>query len=148
MISLEEATELARQAHAGQTDKAGADYFHHLIAVRDALEPYGADAQIAGVLHDVIEDTRVTADDLREAGVPEHVITAIESVTRREGEPYMDMVRRAAADPLGRLVKLADNRHNADETRLGLLRHDEAVFLRNRYARARVFLEDPIREAL
>ena len=148
MITLEEATELARQAHAGQTDKAGVDYFGHLTAVRDALEPFGVDAQIAGVLHDVLEDTRVTARDLWLAGVPDHVITAVESVTRREGETYMGMIRRAAADPLGRLVKLADNRHNCDEGRLALLPEGQAASLRNRYARARVFLDDPFKDLI
>jgi (p)ppGpp synthase/HD superfamily hydrolase len=148
MLTLEEATEFARLTHAGQVDKAGVDYLLHVTAVSAALEVYGVDAQIAGVLHDVLEDTGLTADDLRAADVPAHVIAAVESVTRRPGEAYMDLIRRAAADPLGRLVKLADNRHNSDEARLSLLPPGQAASLRRRYAAARVLLEDPFRDLI
>jgi hypothetical protein len=148
MITLDEATELARRAHAGQVDKASRDYFLHVAAVRDALEPYGVDAQIAGVLHDILEDTTMTAGELQAAGVPAHVVAAVESVTRQPGESYMGMIRRAAADPLGRLVKLADNRHNSDEARLGLLPVAQAASLRRRYTQARVLLEDPFRDLI
>lgn len=140
MMTVEEASALAVRAHAGQTDLAGRPYHEHVFAVRDLLAGAGADAQIAGVLHDIIEDTPTTADDLRAAGVPEHVVAAVESVSRRPGEEYDDLVRRAAADPLGRLVKLADNRHNSDEARLALLPAGEAARLREKYRRAREIL--------
>lgn len=141
MIGLDEASALAARAHAGQIDKAGRPYVEHVFAVRDLLAPHGPDAQIAGVLHDVIEDTGWTADDLRAAGVPEPVVTAVEAVSRRPGETYAEMVRRAAAHPLGRIVKLADNRHNSDETRLALLPGDQAERLRTKYREAREVLE-------
>jgi (p)ppGpp synthase/HD superfamily hydrolase len=141
VISVEAATEMARQAHAGQVDKAGADYFLHVCAVRDLLTEYGEDAQVAGVLHDVLEDTAITVGDLLADGVPEHVISAVESVTRRAGETYMELIQRAAVNPLGRLVKLADNSHNLN--RLGLLPPDQAAPLRRRYKRARKLLLDP-----
>lgn len=95
----------------------------------------------AGVLHDVIEDTDWTAADLRAAGVPEDVVDAVVAVTRRSGETYMALIRRAAGHPMGRLVKLADNRHNSDEDRLALLPAEQAERLRKRYARAREVLE-------
>jgi len=139
-MTVNAASELAKAAHAGQTDKAGRPYFEHVTAVRDALAEYGDEAQVAGVLHDALEDTDLTADDLRSVGVPERAVAAIESVSRREGETYMDMVRRAAADPLGRLVKLADNAHNSREDRLEYLDPENAAFLRKRYARARAIL--------
>jgi (p)ppGpp synthase/HD superfamily hydrolase len=141
-ISLKAASELAKAAHAGQIDRAGRPYFDHVAAVRDALAEYGEEAQIAGVLHDALEDTSLTADDLRSAGVSERAITAIEAVSRREDETYMDMIRRAAADPLGRLVKLADNAHNSREDRLEYLDPENAAFLRKRYTRARAVLAD------
>ena len=141
MITLDEASELAARAHAGQTDRAGRPYHEHVFAVRDLLAGHGTDAQMAGVLHDILEDTATTAGDLRAAGVPEHVLAAVESVTKRPGEPYPDLVRRAAADPLGRLVKLADNRHNSDEARLALLPAHDAARLREKYRRAREILE-------
>lgn len=142
MITLDEASNLAKAAHAGQVDKAGKAYYLHVFAVRDALAEHGVAAQIAGVLHDIIEDTAITADELRAAGVPDHVVRAVESVTRRPDETYMGLIDRAAADPLGRLVKLADNRHNSDEERLALLPADKAASLRERYRKARGVLEE------
>lgn len=141
MITLDDASHLARRMHEGQVDKAGNPYYLHVFAVRDALASHGTAAQIAGVLHDIVEDTATTLDELRMAGVSEEVVRAVDAVTRRSGETYMDLIRRAAADPLGRLVKLADNRHNSDEVRLALLPEEKAARLRERYRRAREVLE-------
>jgi (p)ppGpp synthase/HD superfamily hydrolase len=140
-INLATASRLAEIAHRGQVDKAGNPYVEHVFAVRDALASAGLRAQIAGVLHDVVEDTPTTLDDLRRLGAPEDVVRAVDSVTRRPDETYMDLVRRAAADPIGRVVKLADNRHNSDEARLALLPGDQAERLRRKYAQAREVLE-------
>ncbi|MFD2093366.1 HD domain-containing protein [Blastococcus deserti] len=113
---------LALQAHEGQVDQQGRDYYlAHLQPVARALRPYGPHAEMAGALHDIVEDTRdhpdparrYDLDRLRDLGVPEIVVEAIDAVTRRPGEPYISgSIRRAAAHPLGRLVKLADNKHN------------------------------------
>jgi (p)ppGpp synthase/HD superfamily hydrolase len=140
-MDLNAADRLAAQAHAGQVDQAGRPYIDHVRAVRDLLAGHGEAAQMAGVLHDVLEDTALTAEELRRRGCPERVVAAVESVTRREGEAYLDMVRRAAADPLGRLVKLADNAHNSDETRLAALPAAQARRLRTKYAAAREVLD-------
>lgn len=139
-LTVEQARDLARRAHAGQVDKAGQPYHLHVEAVADMLTKYGPDAQIAGLLHDVIEDTELTADDLRSHGVEEYVVQAVLSVTRQPGESYMDMIRRAADHPLGRLVKLADNAHNSDRARLAALDSRTADSLRRRYERARRIL--------
>lgn len=141
-FTVHAATELARTAHAGQTDKAGQPYVQHVIRVRDALREHGEEAQIAGVLHDIVEDTPISLDDLRTIGVTRRALAAVDSVTRRPGETYMDLIRRAAADPLGRLVKLADNADNSSEDRLACLGRNESDFLRWRYAKARAVLED------
>ncbi|WP_150246058.1 HD domain-containing protein [Nocardiopsis quinghaiensis] len=141
-MTLEEASRLAGAVHAEQVDRAGRPYAEHVFAVRDLLAGHGEHARMAGVLHDVLEDTPLTADDLRARGCPEEVVRAVESVTRRPGEPYEDLVRRAAADPLGRLVKLADNAHNSDEGRLAALPGELAGRLRAKYARARRILEE------
>ncbi|MEU0469940.1 HD domain-containing protein [Amycolatopsis sp. NPDC006131] len=138
-FTLEEARDFARAAHAGQVDKAGRPYHEHVEAVADMLVEHGEEAQIAGLLHDVLEDTELTAEDLRRAGASESVIDAVEAVTRRPGEVYMDFIRRAARHPLGRLVKLADNRHNTE--RLHNLEPKQAEGMARRYARARKILE-------
>jgi len=140
-INLAEASRFAAAAHRGQVDKAGRPYVEHVYAVRDGLAPAGELMQIAGVLHDIVEDTPVTLDELRLMRVPEEVVRAVDSVTRRPDETYMDLVRRAAADPIGRVVKLADNLHNSSEARLALLPREQAERLRRKYAKARVVLE-------
>jgi (p)ppGpp synthase/HD superfamily hydrolase len=115
---------LALHAHEGQVDKQGRDYYlAHLKPIAEALRPYGPLAEMAGALHDIVEDTRdhpdparrYDLDRLRALGVPDVVLAAIDAVTRRPGEPYISgLIHRAAAHPLGRLVKLADNKHNLD----------------------------------
>ena len=113
---------LALRAHEGQVDQQDRDYYlAHLRPIAEALRPYGPHAEMAGVLHDVVEDTRdhpdptrrYDLDRLRALGVPDIVVDAIDAVTRRPGEPYISgLISRSAAHPLGRLVKLADNKQN------------------------------------
>ncbi len=138
-----DAVELATRAHEGQTDKAGRPYIEHPKAVAQIVADQGHPEPviIAALLHDVVEDTPYTLDDLRRLGYAEEVVRAVDSVSRRDGETYMNMVRRAAADPIGRIVKKADNAHNSSEERLAHLDDDNAVFLRKRYAKARAVLE-------
>lgn len=114
MFTVIDARDLARRAHAGQKDQQGRDYFtHHLAPIAAALEAYGDPAVIAGWLHDIVEDhPEYTLDRLRSLGVPYAVVRAIDSVTRRENETYDDLITRSCADPIGVLVKLADNAHN------------------------------------
>src|SRR5262245_40476678 len=141
-MTPDEAADFARKAHAGQVDAQGRDYFEaHLVPIAALLRPFGEDAAIAGVLHDVLEDTDVTADDLRDLGLPETVVSAVEAVTRRDGEPYEELIERASAHPLGRLVKLADNWHNlSSNPELALHDPEKAARLRERYTAARARL--------
>jgi (p)ppGpp synthase/HD superfamily hydrolase len=77
------------------------------------------DERIVAVLHDVVEDcTGWTFDRLRDEGFSDTVLAALDTVTKREGESYDDFVRRAAANPIGRAVKLADLHDNSDLTRI------------------------------
>lgn len=139
--TVDDARALAAAAHHGQVDKAGKPYIDHPRIVAEALEPHGDLAVMAGWLHDVVEDSPVTLERLADMGFPPEVVSAVDSVTRREDETYMDLIRRAAADPIGRLVKLADNATNSDEARLALLDEATADRLRRKYARAREVLD-------
>jgi (p)ppGpp synthase/HD superfamily hydrolase len=139
--TVDDARELAIAAHQGQVDKAGRPYIEHPKTVAEMLALHGELAVMAGWLHDVVEDTPVTLDQLREMGFPPEVVAAVDSVTWRDGETYEDLIRRAAADPLGRLVKLCDNKTNSDPARLALLDEKTADRLRRKYARAREILE-------
>lgn len=112
-MDTEAVVALAREAHAGQVDKLGRDYFSaHLVPIAAGAALFGEPAEQAAWLHDIIEDTDVTADALRERGVDRDVVAAVEAVSRRSDESYEELIRRASAHPIGRLVKLVDNAWN------------------------------------
>src|SRR5205807_5925884 len=94
MATLEKAIALAAQAHAGQRDKQGLPYILHPLRVMMRVE--GDLARIVAVLHDTLEDTDVTAADLRREGFGDDVIEPLELVTHDKHEPYADYVARCA----------------------------------------------------
>ncbi|WP_131671287.1 HD domain-containing protein [Pseudomonas parakoreensis] len=114
--TLERAIAIAATAHAGQVDKGGAPYILHPLKVM--LRMNSLEERIVAVLHDLVEDCGVSLDDLRKEGFSEEVLTAIESVTKVPGESYEDFVERAAQNPIGRVVKLADLEENSDLSRI------------------------------
>lgn len=116
MSTLERAIVIAAEAHAGQTDKAGAPYVLHPLRMMLCLST--SDERIVAVLHDVVEDCGVSLEMLRADGFSEQVLEAIDSVTRRTEESYEAFVLRAASNPIGRRVKLADLRDNSDLSRI------------------------------
>jgi (p)ppGpp synthase/HD superfamily hydrolase len=120
MPTLERAIAIAAEAHAGQKNKDGGPYILHPVRVMMRVE--GLDAQTAAILHDVVEDTPWTLDQLRAEGFSESVLAAVDSLTHREGEEYVDYVARAGSNPLARRVKLADLEDNMNIMRLGEVR--------------------------
>ena len=114
--TLERAIEIAARTHAGQLDKGGAPYILHPLRVMLSVAP-GAQ-QIVAVLHDVVEDSAVTFEDLEREGFSAEVISGLRAVTKIEGESYEDFVARAALDPVGKAVKLADLMENSDLSRI------------------------------
>jgi (p)ppGpp synthase/HD superfamily hydrolase len=106
--AIEDAILLAARAHRGQVDKAGEPYILHPLRVMLRLK----------VLHDVIEDTGITEESLRDQGYSEEVLGALDALTRRQGESYADFIERVAGNPLARRVKLADLADNLDASRL------------------------------
>jgi hypothetical protein len=125
----------------GQTDKAGEPYLGHVERVAARVERYGPNFVAVALLHDVIEDTCLTANDLLNAGFPTDVVDGVESLTKREGEEHHVAVARAAADRYGRVVKAADVADNSDPDRLSVLEKDLAHRLRVKYRRAREVLD-------
>jgi (p)ppGpp synthase/HD superfamily hydrolase len=139
--TLEDAIALALKAHRGQVDKADQPYLLHPLRVMLALE--SDDERMVGVLHDVVEDSgkvdpsrQITLADLRALGYPESVLTALELVTRRDGETYDAFIERLRPHQLARRVKLADLADNLDATRLPEITPRDAERL-SRYLRAR-----------
>ncbi len=102
---LSAAMKIATSAHAGQVDKAGQPYIDHPVRIASMVD--GTDAKVVALLHDVVEDSTVTLADLGEV-FPPRIVAAVDSVTRRSGETYFEFISRAAADPLGKVVKRAD----------------------------------------
>jgi (p)ppGpp synthase/HD superfamily hydrolase len=146
MATLEKAIELAARQHAGQKDKEGQPYILHPIRVMQRVE--GEEAKMVAVLHDTLEDTGLTEDDLRRAGFGEEVIRGVLAVTHRPGEHYADYVVRCKALETARRVKLADLEDNARLDR-AILRHYSAGrdYTRlHRYLLSYKFLTDALTE--
>jgi (p)ppGpp synthase/HD superfamily hydrolase len=120
MSTLERAIALAATVHAGQRDKAGAPYILHPLRVM--LKMQTPETQMAAVLHDVVEDCGVTSALLTYEGFPPEVVEAVGALTKRivngAEEPYEEFIRRAALNPIARLVKLADLEDNMDLSRI------------------------------
>jgi (p)ppGpp synthase/HD superfamily hydrolase len=116
MATLEDAILLAAQAHQGQRDRNGQPYVLHVLRVMLRVET--DEQRTAAVLHDLVEDTPHSLEELRALGFDEHVVHAVDCLTHRDGEPYEAYVQRAASDPIARVVKVADLEDNMDLRRL------------------------------
>ncbi|MBQ4313133.1 MAG: bifunctional (p)ppGpp synthetase/guanosine-3',5'-bis(diphosphate) 3'-pyrophosphohydrolase [Clostridia bacterium] len=110
------AMRIAYNAHHGAVDKVGLPYIHHPLHLAEQMTD--EDTTICALLHDVVEDTELTFDDLRAEGFSEAVLTALRLLTHEEGVPYLEYVAAIKDNPIARAVKLADLRHNTDETRM------------------------------
>jgi (p)ppGpp synthase/HD superfamily hydrolase len=137
-MTLNEAIALAAKAHEGQVDKLGQPYILHPLRVMQAMET--DDERIVAVLHDVVEDTHISLATLRELGLPDGLLAAVDAITRVVGEPYMpDYIERIAGNPIARKVKLADLADNLSVTRSP--QDANAPTRRARYRKARSILE-------
>ena len=117
MSTLERAIEIARQAHAGQVDKGGADYIGHPLRVMERGE--NEKQKIVGVLHDVVEDSDWTFEMLEEEGFSDEIIDALRCITKQsEDEDYDAFISRVMTSPLSLKVKLYDLEDNMDLSRL------------------------------
>jgi (p)ppGpp synthase/HD superfamily hydrolase len=133
------ALRIAIRAHEGQKDKGGRDYVTHPIRVASRCK--GLQAKTVALLHDTLEDTSVTVDELRGQGFPEEIIEAVEAVTKRKGERYEAFIERLAGNPLAREVKMADLEDNMDIRRLEEITDRDVTRLRT-YLRAWKFLSN------
>jgi hypothetical protein len=143
---VERARQLAAEVHRGQNDKGGMPYIEHPERVAARLPADDHELQAAALLHDVVEDSGTSLDDLRADGFPEELVEIVDRVTKRKGEPYADAVRRAAEHPRARLVKEADVADNSDPARLGKLAPADAERLREKYATAQRILAEAAAE--
>ena len=140
-FTLEDAIILASRNHAGQTDKLGEPYILHPVRVMSKLSDPAA--RIVAVLHDVIEDTSVTIDEIRNAGASKEIIDALLVLTKDEDKDYTQYLRAVRDNPLARIVKLADIEDNEDPGRLNKLPEDTRKRLQKKYSKAREELSLP-----
>jgi len=133
------ALKLCFDAHRDQLDKSGMPYVFHPFHLAEQMDSEAS--VILALLHDVVEDTPTTQEDLRRMGFPENVLEALALLTHDEAVPYMEYVALIAQNPLARQVKLADLRHNSDLSRLDTV-DERALARREKYLRAIALLEN------
>lgn len=139
-FTLDDAIQLARRAHEGQLDKSGRPYIAHPLRVMGSVS--GEHERMAAVLHDVVEDTGVTLEDLTAAGCPDEVLAAVAAVSKRPDEPQERYLARVAANPIALAVKRADIADNMSPERLGRLDEGTQARLRAKYEAALRQLDD------
>ena len=133
------AQSIARRAHEGQTDKLGEDYIAHPQRVAERAL-YMAPAQdrfdcvAAGWLHDVVEDSEVTLEDLRRHGMPDRILDAVDCLTKRDGTSRADYFARIREHRIARVVKAADLAENCDPDRVFRLPSSTRYRLSAKYA--------------
>lgn len=113
------AMKIAFTAHKEQVDKTGLPYIFHPFHLAEQMET--EETVCAALLHDVVEDTDMTLEELRKYGFGDAIIEALRLLTHDDNVPYMDYVREIKKNPIAKAVKLADLRHNSDMTRLDVI---------------------------
>lgn len=144
MATLERAIDIAAEAHAGQLDKAGSPYIAHPMRLMVRfLRGGNEESAIIAALHDVVQDSKWTLEDLHREGFTPEILSAVEALTPREGEEYLDYIRRAARHPQARFVKEADIRDNLADERMNKVYDRERLF--NKYVSGlRAIAETPL----
>ena len=126
-------------AHKDQTDKSGLPYVFHPIPLAEQM--HDEDTTIVALLHDVVEDTDYTLEDLAAMGFDLVVIEALTLLTHDENVPYMDYVQTIKDNPVAKAVKLADLQHNSDLSRLDTV-DEKALARREKYLKALALLNE------
>lgn len=133
------ALKLSFEAHKNQIDKSGMPYVYHPFHLAEQM--IDEDTTIVALLHDVVEDTDYSLDDLSSIGFSDEIIDAISLMTHDKNIPYMDYVAQIAKNPVAKAVKLADLRHNSDLTRLDAVT-DKYLKRMEKYKKAIALLEN------
>ena len=116
MSTLDKAISIACGAHSGQVDKAGQPYILHPLKLMMMFTDNSE--RIVAILHDVVEDSDMSLDDLKDAGFSNEIVNAISCLSKKNNEPYIDFIMRIKKNNLARKIKIEDIKHNMDLTRL------------------------------
>ena len=133
------ALKLCFEAHKDHVDKSGLPYVHHPFHLAEQMET--EDTTIVALLHDMVEDTEYTLDDIRAMGFPERIVEALSYMTHDDAVPYLDYVAKIKENPIATAVKLADLKHNSDLTRLDAV-DKKALERVEKYRKAMAILEE------
>ena len=131
-----EAMKIAYNAHYNQFDRAGVPYMYHPIHLAENMD--SEIACVVALLHDVVEDTDITMEEL-EKTFPREVIEILKLLTHDKKVDYMEYIKRIKENEIARKVKIEDILHNADETRLDSIT-EEDIIRREKYKKALEFL--------
>ena len=143
MYQIEKALEIALKAHNDQKDRYGRPYILHPLRIMMKMEKdiY----KTVAILHDVVEDSDITLNELKDEGFSNNIIEAVACLTKRKGENYFDYIHRVMSNPVAIEVKLADLEDNMDITRIDEIKEKDIERL-NRYLKAWKMLKKTINE--
>ena len=127
------ALKLCFEAHKEQTDKSGMPYVFHPFHLAEQMADEAT--TVVALLHDVVEDTELTFDDLEKQGFGEEIISALKLLTHNDDTPYMDYVAKIKNNKIAIVVKLADLKHNSDLSRLDTV-DEKALKRKEKYEKA------------
>ena len=133
------ALKLCFEAHKNQTDKSGMPYVFHPFHLAEQMDT--EETTIVALLHDLVEDTEYTIEDLTNMGFDKTITDAIALMTHARNVDYMDYVRMIKENPVAKVVKMADLKHNSDLTRLDIV-DEKALRRREKYLKAIALLEE------
>ena len=133
------AMKIAEKAHAGQVDKAGEPYIGHPLYVSEHVS--GKPEKIAALLHDVVEDSDMTLEDLKD--FPEEIVNAVDHLTRNKEQSYENYICLLRLDPIARNVKIEDLKHNMDLSRLKEVTDDDRQRVRKYEKYLKLLQEKP-----
>lgn len=142
---LEKALEIALQAHRGQQDRYGEPYILHPLRVMARV--HTEEQKIVALLHDVIEDSAWTIEQLEQEGFVVEIFEAVQALTKQPGEDYMNYIRRTAVTNLSLTVKMADLKDNMDLTRCKQLKPADLKRM-EKYLKARQYLQKVLTETI
>lgn len=138
---LDKAITLVSKAFEGRKDKGGKYYVLHCLHVMFQMNIDDEELMTIAVLHDLIEDTDYSIENLRAMGFSERVLKGVDDLTHKDDEPYMDYIRRTAGNPDSREIKKEDIKHNSDVMRMKGLRKKDFERL-EKYFTAYEYLKD------
>lgn len=121
---IKKALIVATTAHLGRLDKGGHPFICHPISIAEKLT--GTNEVVTALLHDVVEDTPLTLNDLRNDGFPEEVLVALDLLNHKKTDTYFDYYAKLQTNPLAYSVKLVDLEMNLDLNRLNWVRSKDA----------------------